>query len=130
MTQEDKELLLKDLCSRLPYGVKVEVTILETNKVIVEEFDYMWLGILYSENPHHMIKPYLRPMSSMTEEEEGRYNLLQGLSHLAEQHWTANDGNVFDILPRLKPAGFLTSSLAGLRRMPFDRGLVGLTSTC
>ena len=24
MTQEDKELLLKDLCARLPYGVKVE----------------------------------------------------------------------------------------------------------
>ena len=23
MTQEDKELLLKDLCARLPYGVKV-----------------------------------------------------------------------------------------------------------
>ena len=33
-------------------------------------------------------------MSSMTEEEKSRYNLLQGLSHLAEQHWTANDGKV------------------------------------
>ena len=26
MTQEDKELLLKDLCARLPYGVKIELT--------------------------------------------------------------------------------------------------------
>ena len=69
MTQEEKQLLLADLCSRLPYGVKVEITILETNKVVVEQFDYMWLGILYSENPYHIIKPYLRPMSSMTEEE-------------------------------------------------------------
>ena len=25
MTQEDKELLLKDLCARLPYGVKIQV---------------------------------------------------------------------------------------------------------
>ena len=70
MEQKDKELLLKDLCARLPYGVKVEVTILETNKVIFEQFDYMWFGILYSENPHHIIKPYLRPMYSMTEEEK------------------------------------------------------------
>ena len=27
MTQEDKELLLKDLCARLPYGVKIELVI-------------------------------------------------------------------------------------------------------
>ena len=26
MTQEDKELLLKDLNARLPYGVKIELT--------------------------------------------------------------------------------------------------------
>lgn len=25
MTQENKELLLKDLCARLPYGVKIEL---------------------------------------------------------------------------------------------------------
>ena len=35
-----------------------------------------------------------------------------------------------DILPRLKPVGFLTPSLAGICRTPFGRGLVGLTSTC
>ena len=94
MTQEDKDLLLKDLCSRLPYrvlfkykgeyGEEPEPQILfELNNVMV--------------NTHYELegcKPYLRPMSSMTEEEEGGYNLLQGLSHLAEQHWTANDGNV------------------------------------
>ena len=76
MTQEDRELLLKDLSARLPYDVIVQIRILESNEVIDEEFDYMWLGILYSENPHHIIKPYLRPMSSMTEEEKAEFELL------------------------------------------------------
>ena len=31
MTQEDKELLLKDLCARLPYGVKVESVFINTD---------------------------------------------------------------------------------------------------
>ena len=35
------------------------------------------------------IKPYLRSMSSMTEEEESEYNLIQGMSH-----WTADDGKM------------------------------------
>lgn len=74
---EERELLLRDLCARLPYHVKIEITVSETNKVIIEEFDYMWLGILYSDNPHHIIKPYLRPMSSMTEDEKMEiYNWL------------------------------------------------------
>lgn len=65
-----KQLVLIDLCKRLPHHVKVEITVLETNKVIIEEFDYMWLGILYYDNPYHIIKPYLRPLSSMTDEEK------------------------------------------------------------
>ena len=35
------------------------------------------------------LKPYLRSISSMTEEEESEYNLIQGLSH-----WTADDGKM------------------------------------
>ena len=62
MTQEQKELLLKDLCARLPYGVKVkcasEILTLNVN----------WLKVFQ----YHLdeIKPYLRSMSSMTEEEK------------------------------------------------------------
>lgn len=79
MTQEEKELLLKDLCARLPYGVKVHIQKLDDNKVIDnEDFGYMWLGMVLFDNPYHEIKPYLRPMSSMTEEEykEWRYLYL------------------------------------------------------
>ena len=66
MTQEDKDLLLKDLCARLPYGVKIK-----------EEYgDYIDVNI-HNANIEHLIdrvvsgldKLVLRPMSSMTEEE-------------------------------------------------------------
>ena len=75
MTQKDKELLLKDLCARLPYGVKVKDTyynydensatiwLLDLNTQKVRIFaDEDWQSIEY-------IKPYLFPMSSMTEEQ-------------------------------------------------------------
>ena len=70
MAQEDKELLLKDLCARLPYGVKVRI---EGDYFYDEREPYD--TTLKSEVLGHLIadvysvKPYLRPMSSMTEEE-------------------------------------------------------------
>ena len=79
MRQEDKELLLKDLCSRLPYGVKIELTwwvmgegtcintILEPDQI--EQ-------LLNDEDGNTEIKPYLRPMSSMTEEEAKELSIL------------------------------------------------------
>ena len=63
MTKEEKNLLLKDLCARLPYGVFVEDG---RNKLDDGP-------VIYTANYHPYIndcKPYLRPMSSMTEEEK------------------------------------------------------------
>ena len=69
MTQEDKELLLVDLCSRLPYGVVVELDgkfgFNKGTRVLVKEL----LDLYCVEG----IKPYLRPMSSMTEEEKKEF---------------------------------------------------------
>ena len=76
MTEQNKQLLLVDLCSRLPYGVFVNI----------EGFDYDFNGklvqvyfgninrcsIQVGSNISYSLeetKPYLRPMSSMTEEE-------------------------------------------------------------
>ena len=89
MTQEDKYLLLKDLSARLPYGVKCKVNYIINNETTygkdVESecidtikrinFDTRsvyteWLGY---ESDIEDIKPYLRPMSSMTEEEKIDY---------------------------------------------------------
>ena len=64
MTQEEKQLLLIDLCTRLPYGVKIERTYVDYPTVLHEDDIVSWkIGEIE-------IKPYLRPMSSMTDEEK------------------------------------------------------------
>ena len=74
MTKEDKDLLLKDLCARLPYGVKVKITSKESKNRIVH---------LTEDNICHLTddwwseyKPYLFPLSSMTEEQKKEYNYI------------------------------------------------------
>lgn len=62
MTQEEKDLLLRDLCARLPYGVRV-------NYGGYEGCDYKLTLTTLQDFPTEDVKPYLRPMSSMTEEE-------------------------------------------------------------
>jgi hypothetical protein len=89
MTQENKELLLKDLCGRLPYGVKChfkygaaedDVTLGCIDNGIAR-FEYGWYGRFHVSIDADYIKPYLRTMSSMTEEEndEWRGCLLDNL---------------------------------------------------
>ena len=73
MKQEEKELLLKDLCGRLPYGFLYQViyddrTPQTPNKVVIDG-EYT----LFDGWQIHEIKPYLRPMSSMTEEESEEF---------------------------------------------------------
>lgn len=66
MTQEHKQLLLKDLCGRLPYNVMVQKYLF-----LADEYEDAELtpNVLYCYNIGDL-KPYLRPMSSMTEEEK------------------------------------------------------------
>ena len=79
MTQENKELLLKDLCARLPYGIKASYYGADEECETWDEvdgvaFDYVEIG-QYSL-PIERIKPYLFPLSSMTEEEKSMYEGL------------------------------------------------------
>ena len=78
MTQEDKELLLKDLCARLPYGLKVKcetysfpVTIFYSGNI--DEVKFKETGGI--ENIC-AIKLYLFPLSSMTEEQKKEYQYI------------------------------------------------------
>ena len=71
MTQKEKELLLKDLCARLPYHVKCQM---EDDFIINDSqlYDYILSEKhieLFRNHKGFYIKPYLRPMSSITEEE-------------------------------------------------------------
>ncbi len=105
MTQEEKQLLLTDICTRLPYGLKCKIDLDALLEVFPEygarlsyiatltdvdldakvgERVYTLFGIpskrrlyflelddFFDEYgvPVECVKPYLRPMSSMTEEE-------------------------------------------------------------
>lgn len=76
MTRENKELLLKDLCARLPYGVKINVNG-EEDTLLELGVDTGWVNASYDIEE---VKPYLRPMSSMTEEEKTEYrNIAPGI---------------------------------------------------
>lgn len=75
MTQENKELLLKDLCARLPYGVKVSdnslggVDVFNLVGYDGEDFlddDGYWYRV-------EDCKPYLFPQSDMTQEQMVEY---------------------------------------------------------
>ena len=84
MTQEDKDLLLKDIFGRIPYGVKCSYLDIEFNNTThgnLESFEYdddkdvifVIDGIgIYSEH----VKPYLFPLSSMTEEQKKEYRKI------------------------------------------------------
>ena len=79
MTQEDKELLKKDLYARLPYKVKVHIehdVFYDEREPYDTELD---LSVLSDWFPGMEIKPYLRPMSSMTEEEREEYIIVWDL---------------------------------------------------
>lgn len=84
MTQEEKQLLFKDLCARLPYGIKCQIDYdnEEDADLGIDRYcDDRIVSIcveteeigLYEASEYFYpdeIKPYLRPMSSMTEEEK------------------------------------------------------------
>lgn len=88
MKQEDKDLLLKDLCARLPYGVNVEytfkVTVIATNTeeimtralylYSINTLDDMTVSGIDDDGDENIcfveeVKPYLFPLSSMTEKQ-------------------------------------------------------------
>ena len=86
MTQEEKNLLIKDLCCRLPYGVKISIPELWINEKKIEVLNEIFKGDdgLYRVNDSGMlikhIKPYLFPLSSMTEEQSIELFKLFGIS--------------------------------------------------
>ena len=85
MTQEEKETLLKDICPRLPYNLSVEVegveaTPLGCNKVIHINTRGNWVYIsgIPTEIEIELIKPYLRSIPNLTEEERIQLGRLLG----------------------------------------------------
>jgi hypothetical protein len=74
MTQADKDLLIKDLCARLPYKVKVQDTYyksLEPAPIWLLDLHAQKVRLFADEGYQSIeyIKPYLFPLSSITEEQ-------------------------------------------------------------
>ena len=103
---EDKDLLLKDLSARLPYGVKVQIDLQSniyppiTCKVCNIEFtetEGSFIGVetspdTYNEFREFLCKPYLFPLSSMTEEQKEEHKDL-----LDNQYSFDANGNIFTL---------------------------------
>lgn len=86
MTQEQKDLLLKDLCARLPYGVKCSHKNEGIFSLTCIDLEYNYIYVKHGgfkigepEINHRHIKPYLFPMSSMTEEQKKELNDITDL---------------------------------------------------
>ena len=88
MTQEQKQLLLKDLCARIPYETRVRYSYAFAGAAGINEYstegtlsydklqDFSLPNVGYERRRVVCILPYLRPMSSMTEEEKHElYNI-------------------------------------------------------
>lgn len=83
MTQEEKELLLKDITARLSYGLKVQIDFGEhcikygIDRYVDDTVICVWpetfeIGVNDEDQACDIedVRPYLRPLSSMTEEEK------------------------------------------------------------
>lgn len=80
MTQEEKQLLLKDLCSRLPYGVKGLTLGSKTCILIMLMSNGMFKADTFVGHiTSGQFKPYLRPMSSMADEEKENLQSLHDI---------------------------------------------------
>lgn len=91
MTQEEKDLLIKDLSCRLPYGVKVHAKYTDLGETIeidgivkmIDTDGFVGIEVMYDTSSSYIcvdidnIKPYLFPLSSMTEEHDKEFALLQ-----------------------------------------------------
>ena len=133
MTQEDKKLLLQDLCARLPYDVKV---CYENNTYYLNEInpackEIMISVLIQDENRQwcaesvliENIKPYLRPMSSMTDEEREEWTDLFLISVVTELEQYSDD-EAEDIAPKLYASSHV-KSLNWLNKHHFDyNGLI------
>lgn len=126
MTQENKELLLKDLLGRVLYGVKVDYhsniftlgynLYLNNSDVAFENYP-----MLYFLENIESVKPYLRSMSSMTDEEKNVfYQLVMKFNEYELFYYNLQNRNFYDYLFR-----YTSELLDWLNAHHFDyRGLI------
>ena len=89
MNKKDKELLSKDVCARLSYGVKISYgndediyTLQGISEYVDDNGDWI-LGVTDKRMAVHLpievCKPHLRPLSSITKEELKEFYKIEGM---------------------------------------------------
>lgn len=92
MIQETKQLVLQDVCSRLPYGLRVRIYNHWTDSFEDEILSVDNIGEILHNFPIEDIKPYLRSTSSMTEDEEREFEeTLQYTQYTLESYNWLNE---------------------------------------
>ena len=104
MTQENKELLLKDLCSRLPYHPRVKVWLKDgTMEEGVLDLEHNYGDVLrdaFYYSKIVKIKPYLFPLSNMTDEQKKDYQ------HITERWMYDSSYSISDSIDWLNKNNF------------------------
>ena len=95
MTQKDKELLLKDICPRLPYETMFYSNSNGDECLLSIDLEYCKVNELYTIE---QIKPYLRPMSGMTGEEFEEYGNITEHISIGSLDFNIANPNAFDWL--------------------------------
>ena len=131
MTQEEKDLLLKDLCARLPYGVcykhltwddkcgeiyiAAQIYSINTDGYVKNCYDD---ETVYIDN----VRPYLLPLSSITDEQKGEYNFLRDLVPVAEPCEIGNLMDDFELVDNWRSIDYLNANHFDYRGL-IEKGL-------
>lgn len=132
MENKNIEIMVRDVCARIPYGVKAyiynywseEYEVKTITGVDFDNNDFLIAGIPGGRNSFSDIKPYLFPMSSMTDEQYENFKIISG--------W---DGDIEDIrrgkFSCLEDIGidYIYDTIDWLNKNNFDyRGLIPMGS--
>ena len=124
MTQENKELLIKDLCARLPYGVKVNNEIQGDFAIygVCENYVFARTTTSHVDFSIENVKPYLFPLSSMTDEQKGEYNSLRDLVPTEQQCEVGNLLGDFEFVDNWRSIDYLNTNHFDYRGL-IEKGL-------
>ena len=109
MTQVEKDILLKDISARLPYGLKCSIYRVDDfgvgwrvaifNGVVLNDYGYeFYFDDYVCVDSINKVKPYLFPMSSMTEDQANMFGLLQAESIKCEFLYPCNCANLMKFI--------------------------------
>ena len=101
MKQEDRDLYLKNLCERLPYHPKAEITFGRIKEIKTFESKHLFSPPYTSRKPKtYEVKLFLRSMSSMTKEETAEYK------HLINKYAASNPDSAISMIAWLNSHHF------------------------